>query len=169
MAQFAWKDWEIRKDMSQWSGGNKSTVGAMQLLVSPSPSAMRGIFQSLRPAVGSMAQSGSLLVTCIHLHRKYIQHTTAHQYYMSEGQKVGDCTVVMFLTAHTPIHASTSPMNSWQFLPTTLILILILSPIIFLFIRFQPSVSVLIKWLEVVKLRAGLYETASRDNLSLAL
>ena len=100
----------------------------------------------------------------IHTHTR----TSTYQYYMSEGQEAGDCSW-HFTSLRKPLFTFIfSHWSSCQFLPTSFILIT-LSAITFLFIIFQPSVSAPIKWLEVVKLWAGLYDRASRENLSLAL
>lgn len=86
---------------------------------------------------------------------------------MSEGQEAGDCMeLTLYFTAHT-IHFSVSLIGALVSFRPRLLFFLTLSAITLLFIGFQPSVSAPIKWLEVAKLWAGLYEGASRENLSL--
>lgn len=75
---------------------------------------------------------------------------------------------IVFDSIHSHSLFNFSHQRSCHFLPTSVTL-LTLSAITLLFIRFQPSVSAPIKWLEGVRLWTSLYEGSSREHLSLAL
>lgn len=140
----------------------------MQLLASLWQAAERLIPQPPCPAAGSMAQPEQLLLFHTHTYTNTRTVSTSILYERGIGGRgLHGVDIVLYCT-HPQSFFNFSHWSSCQFLPTSFIL-LTLSAINLLFIRVQPSVLPSIKWLEVVKLWAGLYEGSSRENLSLAL